>query len=267
MSNQLDFVNDCPYRGNDEQYCPYYGKTCECDEDEQEVCDLFAHYKDNMKKLLDTRAIKPEKYEELREQDFDTWLITILHDIIEQVNFDANEVDSLGSAVWNGECPDGSPYPKVCARENAYIQCIRVSNQLDAIANQQATICADLEEFDYRLSVIEEHVHNIMEFFATGGIKYTHYGKNFCGNCIKCEIKDGIACCSDTGELIEPDSASCLNYQDSYVDTDSVSNQLDKYNKHDLEIVCGDKFSGKPDREECKHCPKAQCDNCMGYPF
>lgn len=270
MSNQLDFVNDCPFKANNEGICPYYGKTCECDEDEQEVCDLFAHYKDNMKKLLDTRAIKPEKYEELREQDFDTWLTTILHDIIEQVNFDASEVEYLGGAVWNGECPDGTPYPKVCAREDAYIQCIRVSNRLDKIENQQKTIIADLDELHERLCVIEEHVHNIMEFFATGGIKYTHYGKDFCGNCIHCargmQADDIVYVCGLSHKIVDPDDASCAMYQDSYVDTDSVKAKLNSiYGKKVSNQL--DKLSGKPDREECKHCPKAQCDNCMGYPF
>lgn len=172
--------------------CPYYMKYCDCEDEEYAMCDLssvyprqteemfdtsFGSMKANSGKsddpttnaLFDTRAIKPEKYAELREQDFDTWLDTILHEIIEQVNFDASEVDALGDAVWNGECPDGTPYPKLCAREDAYIQCIRQSNQLDGFMknvditvnslderlntteNKTRTIIADLEEHEQRL--------------------------------------------------------------------------------------------------------------------
>ena len=265
MSNQLDFVENCPYRGNNEQYCPYYGKTCECDEDEQEVCDLFSKYKDNMKKLLDTRAIKPEKYDELREQDFDTWLETILHEIIEQINFDADEVDKLGSAVWNGECPDGTPYPKVCAREDAYIQCIRQSNQLDILRHN---IDTSLNEINERLCKLE----HIIDHFVLPDFR--HIGSDFCGNCIHHQMEEDIPTCSLTGELCDHDDASCAMYQDSYIDTDSATKEVRNSAKAKLNSMYGkkvsnqlDKLSGKPDREECKHCPKSQCDNCMNFPF
>lgn len=208
------FVEDCPYKGNSEQYCPYYGKYCECDEEEQGVCDLFSAYKDNMKKLLDTRAIKPEKYAELREQDFDTWLDTILHEIIEQVNFDASEVDMLGGAVWNGECPDGTPYPKKCEREDAYIQCIRTSNQLDMVTHQQATNCADLEEHEYRLSIIEEQIKRIMDYIEKNESEHTC--SNFCGNCVHCtppKTSASFHICDLKGEVIDPDESSCAMFE------------------------------------------------------
>lgn len=219
------FVEDCPFRGNNEQYCPYYGKTCECDEDEQEVCDMFSAYKNKMTKLLDTRAIKPEKYAELREQDFDTWLDTILHEIIEQVNFDASEVDALGGAVWNGECPDGTPYPKQCERENAYIQCIRVSNQLDS--------------FNSRLELLDDKIHTLKDLFEDletqindlsirfdefkKFVGYTladpavspHTGSNFCGNCTHCShvAPDVTYRCELSGEDVDPDDSSCAMFE------------------------------------------------------
>ena len=228
------FVEDCPFRGNNEQYCPYYGKYCECDEDEQEVCDLFSAYKDKMTTLFDTRAIKPEKYAELREQDFDTWLDTILHEIIEQVNFDASEVDSLGGAVWNGECPDGTPYPKKCAREDAYIQCIRVSNQLDHVAHidrefgkfqtdvtetlithneQFRKVNARLEEHEYRLGVIEEQIERIMKYIEKKESEHT--GSDFCGNCCHCShvAPDVTYRCELSGEDVDPDDSSCAMFE------------------------------------------------------
>ena len=230
------FVEDCPFRGNSEQYCPYYGKYCECDEDEQEVCDLFEHYKDNMKKLLDPRAIKPEKYAELREQDFDTWLDTILHEIIEQVNFDASEVNALGGAVWNGECPDGTPYPKQCEREDAYIQCIRTSNQLNGfMKNVDITV----NSFDSKIELLDDKIHTLKNYFEDlesqisslqlqfdelkKFIRYTladpaashHTCSNFCGNCCHCShvAPDVTYRCELSGEDIDPDDSSCAMFE------------------------------------------------------
>lgn len=190
--------------------------------------------------LLDTRAIKPEKYAELREQDFDTWLDTILHEIIEQVNFDASEVDSLGNAVWNGECPDGTPYPKQCAREDAYIQCIRQSNQLDSLRQRVEdydTVLAThagkinnhtdaLLEHEHRICELEEELNNLRTFCARvdeflsshSDIWYTspHTCSNFCGNCAHYQAPTSsvtLPACKLSGEIIDPDDSSCAMFE------------------------------------------------------
>lgn len=220
------FGEDCPFRGNNEQYCPYYGKYCECDEDEQEVCDLFSAYKDKMAKLLDTRAIKPEKYAELREQDFDTWLDTILHEIIEQVNFDASEVDALGGAVWNGECPDGTPYPKQCKREDAYIQCIRQSNQLDAHnaklellddkVDRLKDLFKDLEAQINDLSIRFDEFKKFVGHTLVDPAVSHHSGSNFCGNCSHYQAPTSsvtLPTCKLSGEIVDPDDSSCAMFE------------------------------------------------------
>lgn len=239
MSNQLDREKEMNENSNRSYICPYYGRTCDCNEDEQEVCDLFPHYKSVMRELLDTRAIKPEKYEELREEDFDTWLTTILHEIIEQVNFDAKEVDFLGNAVWNGECPDGSPYPMQCAREDAYIQCIRQSNQLDALRAK----VDDLENQINDISIRFEEFKKYVGYMLTDPFRHT--SSDFCGNCLHYQAAT-FPTCELSGEIIDPDDASCTMFESPL----------------DLK-----ELNGKPDREECKHCPKSQCDNCMNFPF
>lgn len=264
--------------------CPYYMKYCDCDDEEYATCDLSSVYprqteemfdtpfgstkSDNpmLNELLDTRAIKPEKYAELREQDFDTWLDTILHEIIEQVNFDAQEVDFLGDAVWNGECPDGSPYPKQCAREDAYIQCIRQSNQLDSIRaklEQLDDVVHELQnQFESYLEdmcAMRERICKITEYIV-GTDTHAHIFSNFCGNCIHAEMNT-ICTCDLSGEIIDPDDASCSMFDPSFTHVDkdrksSKSNQLDE------------ELNSKPDREEFKHCPNEhQCANCMNYPF
>ena len=178
-------------------------------------------------KMFDTRAIKPEKYAELREQDFDTWLDTILHEIIEQVNFDASEVDALGGAVWNGECPDGTPYPKQCAREDAYIQCIRQSNQLDAhsakleLLDDRVDALKDLfEDLETQINDLslrfEELKKYIGEQETVKEATSEHTCSNFCGNCTHYQAPTSsvtLPTCKLSGEIIDPDDSSCAMFE------------------------------------------------------
>lgn len=219
-------------------YAPFNPKSEECHTcvEREEICSIMCSYCDTdsvdfnssyPKVLLDTRAIKPEKYAELREQDFDTWLDTILHEIIEQVNFDASEVDALGGAVWNGECPDGTPYPKECAREDAYIQCIRQSNQLDA--------------FNAKLELLDDKIHALKDYFEdleaqindlsirfdefkkftlysrVPAQKTEHTGSDFCGNCTYCargkQADDTVYVCKLSHEIVDPDDSSCAKFE------------------------------------------------------
>lgn len=176
--------------------------------------------------LFDTRAIKPEKYAELREQDFDTWLDTILHEIIEQVNFDASEVDSLGNAVWNGECPDGTPYPKQCAREDAYIQCIRQSNQLDAhsakleLLDDRIDALKDLfDDLEAQINDLSYRFDEFKKFILYPCVpaqKSEHTRSNFCGNCTYYQEPTSsvtLPTCKLSGEIIDPDDSSCAMFE------------------------------------------------------
>lgn len=240
--------------------CPYYLKNCDCSDEDYAMCDLstvyprqtekmfdspFGSMKANSGKsdnptanaLLDTRAIKPEKYAELREMDFDTWLDTILHEIIEQVNFDAEEVNFLGNAVWNGECPDGTPYPKECKREDAYIQCIRQSNQLDGfMKNVDITV----NSLNSKYELLDDKIHHLKDLFedleaqindltlrfeefkkfilypCVPAQKPEHTGSNFCGNCSHCtppKTSVTFHTCNLSSEVIDPDESSCAMFE------------------------------------------------------
>lgn len=222
---------------------PKEGEECEQFEPYSLYCDT-----DSAEPLFDTRVIKPERYAELREQDFDTWLDTILHEIIEQVNFNASEVDTLGGAVWNGECPDGTPYPKQCAREDAYIQCIRQSNQLDILKRTVSDLESQITSLETQLTELKAFIG----YTLSDPTVKIHIGSDFCGNCKHCtppKTSANFHLCALSGEIVDPDESSCAMWETP------VSNQLDK------------ELSGKPDREECKSCPKPQCDNCLNYPF
>lgn len=235
--------------GKQTKICPYYMKYCDCDDEEYATCDLssvyprqteemfdtpFGSMKANNGKsddpttnvLFDTRAIKPEKYAELREQDFDTWLDTILHEIIEQVNFDASEVDSLGNAVWNGECPDGTPYPKQCARKDAYIQCIRQSNQLDAFnaklellddrVDALKDLFEDLEAQINDLSIRFDEFKKFVGYTLADPATSPHTCSNFCGNCAHYQEPTSsvtFPTCKLSDKIVDPDDSSCALFE------------------------------------------------------
>lgn len=103
-----------------------------------------------------------------------------------------------------------------------------------------------LEEHLERLSVLEEHIKCIMDYINSKETEHT--GSNFCGNCIHYHGDCNIPICKLTGEIVDPDDASCAKYKDSFK----------SYDRLDYE---------KPDREECRHCDKPECSGCSNYPF
>ena len=146
-----------------------------------------------------------------------------------------------------------------------------MSEEMKAVADkyidleERIEICeGNIENLDYRLEEIERKVGNILialRYSEKLG-EFEHLGKDFCGNCIHHVIDDDIPCCELTAEICDHDDASCSMYQDSYADTDSTTKEVRNAAKAKLNSLYG-----KPDREECKHCPKSQCDNCMNFSF
>ncbi len=49
-----------------------------------------------------------------------------------------------------------------------------------------------------------------------GQNSHAHIFSNFCGNCMHAEMKDGICACELSGEIVDPDSASCSLFDPSY---------------------------------------------------
>lgn len=154
--------------------CPHY-----CDTDSVDINSLYP------KTLFDTRAIKPEKYAELREQDFDTWLDTILHEIIEQVNFDASEVDAL----------------------------VRQSNQLDAHNAKLELLEDKVDALKGLFKDLETQINDLSIRFDE--FVSPHTGSNFCGNCTHCShiVPDATYRCELSGEDVDPDDSSCAMFE------------------------------------------------------
>lgn len=132
-----------------------------------------------------------------------------------------------------------------------------MSEEMKAVADKYIEheecieICeGNIENLDYRLEEVERKLANIIVALKYSDIDYLkttfeHTGKDFCGNCKHFDMEGETPVCTLRNEVLgfyaNPDDASCSHYEDN--------------------------FSGKPDRAECQHCPKSQCDNCMGYPF
>lgn len=150
---------------------------------------------------------------------------------------------------------DGSPM-----MTDLPVQLVRLLKRIEFLEKKvrdddRIEICeGDIEDLDYRLEEIERKIANIMIILRHPDLNQLiieplesdnwHTGKDFCGNCAHCDSgkqgDDTIYVCDRTAEIIDPDEASCPHYEESW---------------------------DKPDREECKHCPKSQCDNCMNFPF
>lgn len=65
------------------------------------------------------------------------------------------------------------------------------------------------------LCAIRDRLCKITDLLV-GQNEHAHIFSNFCGNCIHAEMKDGICTCELSGELIDPDSASCSLFDPSF---------------------------------------------------
>lgn len=146
-----------------------------------------------------------------------------------------------------GKCPY---YDKFCdhtlqdKRECAYLPHDTASNQLDSLEQR---IDEFTEEYDTVLSThagkindhtdaLEEHLDRICDLehlyekilddlcamrdrlckitdLLVMQDEYSHIFSNFCGNCAHSKLEDGIYACELSGEIIDPDSASCSMFE------------------------------------------------------
>ena len=101
----------------------------------------------------------------------------------------------------------------------------KINNHTDALLDHEhklSTLSADVEEHLDRICELENDYANIIEdlrimkerlckitSLITDSDKYAHIFENFCGNCTHSQTTDGICICELSGEIIDPDSASC----------------------------------------------------------
>lgn len=79
------------------------------------------------------------------------------------------------------------------------------------------SISADVEDLQRKVYQIYRFLNSVdPDFFAKIQDEMMHKGSNFCGNCThanKCRAEDGIYACELSGEIVDPDSASCSLFE------------------------------------------------------
>lgn len=110
-------------------------------------------------------------------------------------------------------------------------------------------ICAMRE----RLCKISERLCKITDLLV-GQNNHAHIFSNFCGNCIHAEMKDGICACELSGEIVDPDSASCSLFDPSYASNPEWFENMKKTMTTPAEPTTG-----------CKDCNCAKDGMCTKY--
>lgn len=166
--------------------------------------------------------VDPQEGEDCKMHEFTLWT--------------ANKYKDGTPIMSDPEVDINSLYPEAKAAKNSmYGKC--ASNQLDSLEQRVDELS---EEYDAVLKThgdtLEEHLDRICELendyaniiedlcimkerlckitsLITDSDKYAHIFENFCGNCTHSKTTDGIYACELSGEIIDPDSASCSMFE------------------------------------------------------
>lgn len=120
---------------------------------------------------------------------------------------------------------------------------------LDRIYNLERMYVSILDD----LCAMHERLCKITDLLV-GQNKHAHIFSNFCGNCINAEMKDGICTCELSGEIIDPDSASCSLFVPSYTSNPIWFENMKKTMTTPSEPTAG-----------CKDCNHAKDGMCTKY--
>lgn len=76
------------------------------------------------------------------------------------------------------------------------------------------SLCCDMEDLQRKVYQIYRFLNSVdPDFFAKIQDEMSHKGSDFCGNCTHSKTTDGICTCELSGEIIDPDSASCSMFE------------------------------------------------------
>lgn len=154
-----------------------------------------------------------------------------------------------------------------------------LSNQLDESMEEYDAVLKThgdtLEEHLERICELEGLYENMLEDLCVirdrlckitdllvGQDEHAHIFSNFCGNCIHAEMNDGICTCELSGEIIDPDSASCSLFDPSftYVGKEPQSERPDW-----LEKIRKTMTTPSEPSEGCKDCKHAKNGMCVKH--
>ena len=132
----------------------------------------------------------------------------------------------------------------------------KINKHTDTLEEHLERIC-DLERMYESvlddLYAMRERLCKITDLLV-GQNAHAHIFSNFCGNCIHAEMKDGICACELSGEIVDPDSASCSLFDPSYTSNPEWFENMKKTMTTPAEPTAG-----------CKGCNCAKDGMCTKY--
>lgn len=161
--------------------------------------------------------------------------------IIEFANATADDVEQLKDFIYNDEDPEGYSHYKLVKEtaQRVFDLNLKLENYVEEydavlkthgdtleqhkerITNNEGNIdalCSDMEDLQEKVYQIYRFLNSVApEFFAKIQDEMSHKGSDFCGNCTHCDHgkqgDDTVYVCELSGEIVDPDSASCSMFE------------------------------------------------------
>lgn len=190
QSNQLD-SNYCKFGT-----CPYYDKFCDHTLQDKHTCAYLPHDTAANIKYLEQTFTEFAKTQDELSEEYDAVLKT--HgDTLEQHMERIEDLDDI-LATHAG---------KINAHTDTLLE----------HENKLSTLSADVEDLQRKVLAIYKYFNaispNVFFDICKGIEELAHKGSNFCGNCTHVKSNDGIYTCGLFGGNVDPDSASCSNFE------------------------------------------------------
>lgn len=171
--------SDCMnYHAYNDKYCPYFGKYCDCEKEEYEVCDLKSVYGDQL--------------ELLHDEDFDTWLTLVLDRQSNQLDGFMKNVDITVNSL-------DAKYELLSDR-----------------VHHLKDLFEDLETQINDLSIQLDELRKFLGYHFSDPAIGNHTGCDFCGNCahyVRPKTPATLPVCDLSGEIVDPDASSCAMFE------------------------------------------------------
>ena len=135
--------------------------------------------------------------------------------IIEFANATADDVEKLKDFIYNDEDPEGYSHYKLVKEtaQRVFDLNLKLENYVEEYDAVLKTHGDTLEEHLDRICNLEHLYEQLISKLCAIEL---HNGSNFCGNCThvnKYRAEDGIYACELSGEIVDPDSASCSMFE------------------------------------------------------
>lgn len=196
------------------KYCPYFGKFCDCEKEEYEVCDLKDIYGDQL--------------ELLHDEDFDTWLTLVLDrqsnqldGFMKNVDITVNSLDEKITCVGN---QTKTIWADLDEHESRLLDLESQTSSakyelLDDKIHHLKDLFEDLETQINDLSTQLDELKKFIGYHFSDPAIDKHTGCNFCGNCshyVRPKTPATLPICDLSGEIVDPDASSCAMFEEPF---------------------------------------------------